>query len=232
MSDIHLDPALLMEIYSRLLAAYGPQQWWPCQTGTRFEIVVGAILTQGTNWRNVERSIANLIAAGAMTPTTLHQLPREQLAELIRPSGYYNAKAAKLQAFTTFLFAQHDGELDSLFVLPVSELRRQLLSVWGIGAETADDIILYAADKPSFVVDAYTQRILTRLGLVPPDLTYHALQERFASLPPDPVLFNEYHALLDQHGYLTCRPSPKCAACPLLDLPCPHGQQRMLSAEC
>ncbi len=228
MSNLHLGPALLMEIYSRLLAAYGPQGWWPSQTGTRFEIIVGAILTQGTNWRNVERSIANLIAAGAMTPVALHQLPREQLVALIRPSGYYNAKAAKLQAFTAFLFAQHGGELDALFALPLPELRRQLLSVWGIGAETADDIILYAAGKPVFVVDAYTQRIIARLGLVPPDLTYHALQECFALLPSDAALFNEYHALLDHHGYLTCRPTPKCVTCPLLDLSCKHGQRRVM----
>ncbi len=231
MSDEHLDPTLLMEIYSRLVACYGLQEWWPSQTGTPFEVIVGAILTQGTSWRSVERSINNLIAADAMSPAAIQQLPRADLIDLIRPSGYYNAKAAKLQAFTAFLFAQHGGNLASLFALPAAEMRRQLLGVWGIGPETADDIILYAACQPIFVVDSYTQRILTRLGIVTTAITYHALQERFTSLPPDVPLFSEYHALLDEHGSRTCRPTPRCAACPLLDLPCQYGQQRMSRAE-
>ncbi len=223
--------ALLLRIYELLYAAYGPQQWWPSQTGTPFEIIVGAILTQGTSWRGVERSIANLIAAELMTPAAMHALPREQLVELIRPSGYYTVKAAKLQAFTTFLFTQHGGDLGSLFALPVAEMRHQLLGVWGIGPETADDIIVYAAQKPSFVVDAYTQRIFHRLGLVPATITYHALQALFADLPPEVSLYNEYHALLDHHGYLTCRPQPHCLGCPLLDLPCQHGQRVVLDEE-
>lgn len=227
MSDNYLSPSLLREIYSRLFTAYGPQRWWPNQTGTPFEIIIGAILTQGTNWRNVERSLANLIAADAITAAAIHQLSREELATLIRPSGYYNAKAAKLQAFTAFLFEFHGGDLDALFALPVATMRRQLMGIWGIGPETADAIVLYAAGKPIFMVDAYTQRIFSRLGLAAPDAPYHALQERFARLPPDVELFNEYHALLDEHGLITCRPTPKCLGCPLLDLPCAYGQQRV-----
>lgn len=210
----------LLDLYHRLLDCYGPQHWWPGEDA--FEVIVGAILTQSAAWVNVEKAIANLKGAGPLTAATLLTMPLERVAALIRPCGYYNAKAKKLKAFVQRLHDCFGGDLDRLFSNDVAELRRWLLSVHGIGEETADSIILYAAGKPAFVVDAYTRRVLTRLGLAPPVDSYAAFQELFVRhLPRDEALYNEYHALLVRHGKDTCRKVPRCEKCCLREV-CPH----------
>ncbi|MBI4301223.1 MAG: hypothetical protein HY664_01280 [Chloroflexi bacterium] len=219
-------PALdrrLKEIYHLLEEHYGPQHWWPAETP--FEVIVGAILTQSAAWSNVEKAIVNLKAQVALTSATLRHLPSPELAQLIYPSGYYNAKAIKLKAFVDWLEANYGGDLDSLLSLEQTSLRQKLLSIHGIGAETADSIILYAAHKPIFVIDAYTRRILQRLGLKPNEENYASYQAFLMEhLPHDPTLFNEYHALLVRHGKDTCRRKPLCQQCCLLYL-CPTGSQ-------
>ncbi|CAG0953251.1 Endonuclease III [Anaerolineae bacterium] len=215
----------LADIYSRLYAHFGAQHWWPQNDGA-FEIIVGAILTQNTAWTNVEKALANQKPARALTPARLHHVPAARLARWIRPSGYFNLKAKKLHAFTQFLYANHRGSLTRLFKLDTPTLREQLLAVYGIGPETADSIILYAAQKPIFVVDAYTRRICARLGLAREDLTYEELQYLFMEhLPRDEKLFNEYHALLVALGKHICKKTvPRCAQCPLVEV-CPTGQK-------
>jgi len=205
------------------LEAFGPQHWWPGQT--RFEVIVGAILTQNTNWANVEKAIANLRARGLLEPGAMHSLERSELARLIRPAGYYNIKARRLCAFLDWLFDRYTGDLDALSGVPTDSLRQQLLSITGIGPETADSILLYALDRPVFVVDAYTARIASRHGLIEPPFDYHQLQDLFHShLRPDVRLFNEYHALLVRLGKEYCRPRPSCKGCPLEALPHQLGQ--------
>ena len=208
----------LLEIYHRLYAAYGPQHWWPGEGP--FEVIVGAILTQQVGWRNVERAIAGLKTAGLMDPESLARAPLEQIARIIRPTCYYNQKAKKLKAFLDFLDVRYNADLNKLFSLPVDKLREELLSVRGIGEETADSIILYAAEKPSFVVDAYTRRILTRLGVINGEESYGEIRELFMkNLPEDVPLYNEYHALLVRHGKERClKRNPRCAGCPLADM--------------
>lgn len=207
----------LPDIYQRLLARFEPQHWWPADEP--FEVIVGAILTQSAAWGNVEKAIANLRAAGALSPRALRRLSRPKLAELVHPCGYYNAKALKLKAFVYWLGNHYDDDLDSLFALDTGDLRQQLLSVHGVGRETADSIILYAAEKPIFVIDAYTRRILSRLGLAPDKESYAAYQAFFMdNLPPDAKLYNEYHALLVCLGKNVCRRRPLCAECCLSDV--------------
>ena len=216
--------ARLLEIYERLLAAYGPQHWWPAQTP--FEVIVGAILTQSAAWANVEKAIGNLKAADALSPLELRRLGEEELARLIRPSGYFNAKARKLKAFVAMLYERFGGDLDKLLAAPAEALRPLLLATHGIGPETADSILLYAAARPLFVVDAYTRRLFPRLGLAPTSRgdTYDAWQRLFmASLPTEVALFNEYHALIVRHGKELCRRRPLCPGCPLLSI-CPTGR--------
>lgn len=213
---------LLREVYERLLAAYGPQDWWPGETP--FEVIVGAILTQSAAWSNVEKAIGNLKAAGVLSPEALHALDEGEIARLIRPSGYFNAKARKLKAFVEMLHARFDGELGSLLALPMDELRPLLLSTHGIGPETADSIVLYAAGQPSFVIDAYTRRIFSRIGVCPARDTYEGWQMMYTgALPPDARLFNEYHALIVAHGKGVCRKSPRCGECVLRDV-CDAGE--------
>lgn len=207
----------LIEIYRLLLNRYGSQHWWPADSP--FEVIVGAILTQSTSWVNVEKAISNLKQAGALNPSTLRGLPVGTLAELIRPSGYYNAKAAKLKSFVEFLGEIHKDSLESLFSLDMSQLRSELLDIHGIGPETADSIILYAARRPVFVIDAYTVRILNRLGIGPARNDYPAFQALFMeNLPADEAMFNEYHALLVRHGKEVCRKAPLCDQCCLKSL--------------
>jgi endonuclease-3 related protein len=211
----------LRNIYDRLYAAYGSQHWWP--GGSPFEVVVGAILTQSAAWANVEKAIANLRAAGALSPQGILKIPLDELARLVRPSGYYNAKARKLRAFAEMLFQDHGGDLDALFALPLAELRGRLLATHGIGDETADSIALYAAQKPTFVIDAYTRRVFSRLGIQPARDDYGSWQALFMdALLPEVALFNEYHALMDQHAKDTCRKSPLCDGCCLREV-CPTG---------
>jgi endonuclease-3 related protein len=202
----------LTEVYRLLLDRYGLQQWWPADAP--FEVIVGAILTQSAAWGNVEKAISNLKQAGALTPLSLRKLPLDELAELIYPSGYYNAKALKIKSFVERLGDAHQDSLEKLFSLDVPSLRRELLTIHGIGPETADSIILYAAQKPIFVVDAYTRRIVSRLGLSPPRNDYSALQKLFMeNLPTEEKLFNEYHALLVRHGKGVCKKVPLCDQC-------------------
>ena len=211
----------LTEIYRLLFARYGPQHWWPGDTP--FEVIVGAILTQSAAWGNVEKAISNLKQARAMTPLSLRELPLDKLAKLIYPSGYYNAKALKLKSFVEHLEKAREDSLEMLFSLDTQRLRSELLNIHGIGPETADSIILYAAHKPIFVIDAYTRRIIARLGLSPSQDNYSAFQALFMdNLPADEVLFNEYHALLVRHGKEVCKKSPLCSDCCLQQL-CPYA---------
>lgn len=210
----------LSEVYRLLHACHGPQHWWPADSP--FEVIVGAILTQSTAWSNVEKAIFNLKESGALAPASLRDLPLDKLARLVYPSGYYNAKALKLKSFVEYLGSAHQDSLERLFSLDVQLLQSELLAVHGIGPETADSIILYAAGQPVFVIDAYTRRILLRLGLAPPDSDYADLQRLFMeNLPPEESLFNEYHALLVRHGKEVCRKTPRCDSCCLADL-CPR----------
>ena len=191
---------------------YGRQHWWPANEP--FEVMVGAILTQSAAWLNVEKAIANLTAAKALSPQALRQLSLPELATLIRPCGYYNAKARKLQSLADWLGECYQDDLGKLFASSTGQLRQQLLSVYGIGEETADSIILYAANKPIFVIDAYTRRIINRIGLAPDGNSYAAYQALFMDkLPADIGLFNEYHALLVCLGKNVCRKRPLCQQC-------------------
>ena len=202
----------LLEIYHLLVAHYGPQHWWPAQEP--FEVIVGAILTQSAAWRNVEKAIANLKAARALSPKVLRRLNLPEVAALIHPCGYYNAKALKLKSLSYWLGKHYDDDLDKLFVCNIEHLRQQLLSIHGVGQETADSIMLYAAHKPIFVIDAYTRRVINRVGLAPDSNSYIAYQALFIdSLPADVQLFNEYHALLVCLGKDTCRRRPRCHQC-------------------
>ncbi|MCL7489092.1 MAG: endonuclease III domain-containing protein [Desulfobulbaceae bacterium] len=205
----------LEEIYTRLYTHFGQQQWWPGDTP--FEVMVGAVLTQNTNWSNVEKAIDNLKRAGVMSFERLSQLPVALLAEYIRPAGYYNIKAGRLRNLFSMIRQQYGGSLDQLLEEETETLRQALLSVKGIGQETADSILLYAAGRPVFVVDAYTYRILLRHDLIPEDFGYGEIQELFMdNLSSDAGLFNEYHALLVCAGKDFCKKtSPKCADCPL-----------------
>ncbi len=203
----------LEAIYHCLFDHYGPQHWWPADEP--FEMIVGAILTQSTSWTNVEKAIANLKTLDALHPVAIQNLPANELAELIRPSGYYNAKAIKLKAFSNHLSMTHNNSLDELLRMEPVALRSELLSIHGIGPETADSIILYAARKPIFVIDAYTHRIMDRVGLNPNQNSYSTLQTIFMeNLPPEESLFNEYHALLVCLGKNVClKQRPRCSDC-------------------
>lgn len=220
-------PILLLTIYHRLLERFGPRHWWPGETP--FEVIVGAILTQATAWRNVEKAIANLKAAGALTPVGMAALSQARLAELIRPAGYHQVKARKLRAFLEYLDHDYAGNLERLLTRPMAQLRPELLACFGIGPETADSILLYAAGQPSFVVDAYTRRIFARLRVVSATIGYEPLRAMFmAHLPTDVHLFNEYHALLVALGQQHClKHRPDCPTCPILPL-CPTGHPYVL----
>jgi endonuclease-3 related protein len=208
--------AYLLGIYRRLLERFGPQGWWPGEGGP-FEVCIGAILTQSAAWTNVEKALARLKAAGALSPWALHRTPEVEVAELVRSSGYFNAKARKVKAFAAHLCDRYDGDVRRFLARPQDELREALLGIYGIGEETADDMVLYAAGQPSFVVDAYTQRIVTRLGLKPERESYEAYRALFMeALPRDAALYNEYHALLVRLGKEVClKREPRCEACPL-----------------
>ena len=201
-----------------LYDAFGPQNWWPGETS--FEVIAGAILTQNTNWTNVEKAIANLKSAERLSPQGLRHIELARLAELIRPAGYYNLKSRRLKNFVDWLFDNYVGEVGNLRSVDTDRLRTELLTVKGVGRETADSILLYALDRPVFVVDAYTARITVRHGLIEPDAGYEQLRELFESnLPQDIQLFNEYHALLVRAGKEFCKTKARCSGCPLEGLP-------------
>ena len=204
----------LLEIYDLLLARYGHRHWWPAETP--FEVCVGAILTQNTNWGNVEKAIANLKRDGLLSPEALRDVPVAVLADVIRPSGFFNVKSIRLKAFVAHLFDHHGGSLERMFAGEWRKLREELLGVPGIGRETCDSILLYAGGKPSFVVDAYTKRLFSALGLVSEKADYETVRSLFMdNLPADHRLYNEYHALIVHHGKEHCRKRPRCAGCPL-----------------
>jgi len=205
----------LQTYYDTLYAAYGPQHWWPGRS--RFEVIVGAILTQNTAWTNVEPAIANLRRENLLTPAAIEAVSFVRLARLIRSSGYFRQKAKKLKAFARFLRREYAGSLTQMFKAPSTELRDKLLDVHGIGPETADSILLYAGGHPVFVVDAYTRRILERHRLAAENQTYDDIRALFESnLPKDAALYNEFHALIVQTGKNYCRPrNPRCVECPL-----------------
>jgi endonuclease-3 related protein len=205
----------LEQFYSALNDQLGPLHWWPGET--RFEVIVGAILTQSTAWSNVERAIANLRRAGALEPRALRRMPIARLEQLVRPSGYFRQKARKLKAFVQFLDREFGGSLTRMFREPTDVLREKLLAVHGIGPETADSILLYAGKHPVFVIDAYTRRILARHDLLDLSAGYQEAQSVFhRHLPRETPLFNQYHALLVETGKRWCRPrQARCDACPL-----------------
>jgi len=208
----------LTEIYELLFERFGQQRWWPGET--QFEIITGAILTQNTNWGNVEKAIGNLKSAKLLTAERLQDIEVSELAEHIRAAGYYNIKARRLKSFVQWLFDNCNGELTELESVDTEQLRRELLGIKGIGRETADSILLYAFDRKIFVVDAYTARVAFRHGLIEPDADYEQLRELFESnLPEDVQLFNEYHALLVRVGKEFCKRKARCSGCPLEKLP-------------
>ena len=208
---------VLQNIYRQLMDSYGPQHWWPAEES--FEVMVGTILTQSAAWLNAEKAIANLKAAQALSPPALRRFNLSELAALIHPSGYYNAKARKLKSLVHWLGENYEDSLEKLFTNSTDQLRQQLLSIYGIGEETADSIILYAANKPIFVIDAYTRRIINRIGLAPDSSSYAAYQALFVeNLPIDTEMFNEYHALLVYLGKDICRRRPLCWQCCLSDV--------------
>jgi endonuclease-3 related protein len=205
----------LKGFYNSLYKHFGPQGWWPGRT--RFEVIVGAILTQNTNWTNVEQAIIKLRRAKLLTPQAMHKSSAKKLAPLIRSSGYFNLKAKRLKNFLDFLYRNYGGSLSRFFRLDTNVLRRELLSINGIGPETADSIALYAGGKPIFVIDAYTKRMLSRHGLVSEGASYAEMQSLFMdSLSPDEAMFNEYHALIVMLGKDFCKArNPLCVECPL-----------------
>ena len=202
--------------YRRLVRHFEAQHWWPSRT--RFEIILGAILTQNTAWRNVEKALANLRGASAVTPRSLARLPASRLRSLLRPAGYFRQKARTVANFLNYLEKRYSYSVEQMLRAPTARLRTELLALPGIGEETADSILLYAGRRPVFVIDAYTRRILMRHGLAPPDAPYATLQRLFEDnlLPRSPQLFNEYHALLVATGKRYChRQQPACFECPL-----------------
>ncbi|KAB2836559.1 MAG: endonuclease III domain-containing protein [Candidatus Brocadia sp.] len=206
----------ILTIYQKMFDALGSQRWWPGETP--FEIIIGAILTQNTNWSNVEKAIKNLKTAGKLSPEGIKNVPLAELATLIRPSGFFNVKARRVKAFIHWLFSRYEGSLSRMFSQDLQALRNELLSVKGIGPETADSILLYAGNMPTFVVDAYTHRIFSRHGFIAEESTYEEMKSFFEErLPKDVKLFNEYHALLVHIGKRYCKPKKACEPCPLRD---------------
>ncbi len=202
-------------IYQRLYRHFGPQHWWPGDT--RFEVMVGAILTQNTSWLNVKKAIANLKRRKLLQPHKLYKLSPKKLASLIKPAGYYNIKAKRLKNFLNLLFKNYEGKVGKISLQGSKTLRRQLLSVNGIGPETADSILLYALDKKVFVIDSYTKRILARHKLIRESADYDEVQNLFMRHLPSKInIFNEYHALLVRLGKEFClKNKPRCDECPI-----------------
>lgn len=204
----------LLKTYERLYRAFGPQHWWPGETP--FEVAVGAILTQNTNWGNVEKAIENLKRERSLSAKAIYKMPLNRLASLIKPAGYFNIKAKRLKAFIDFLINEYDGSMKKMEKEDLETLRVKLLNVNGIGPETADSILLYALEKPIFVIDTYTKRVLSRHKIIGHEEPYEKFQALFhTSLKNDVQFFNEYHALFVRLGKTYCKTKPICGGCPL-----------------
>lgn len=204
----------LSKIYNILYKIYGPRNWWPADSP--FEVIVGAILTQNTSWENVKKTIANLKRKRKLSPRQLYKIKISELSSLIKSCGYHNIKAKRLKSFIDYLFKNYKGSLSKFFSKSTANIRKQLLAINGIGPETADSILLYAAGKAVFVVDAYTKRILERQGLIKPNASYEQIQQLFENnLPRSSKLFNEYHALIVEHAKWACKKKPICSECAL-----------------
>ncbi len=204
----------LMEMYRLMLDRFGPQGWWPAENP--FEMMVGAVLTQNTNWSNVARAVENLRREELLDVHRLHDVPPEDLAAAIRPAGYFNIKAGRLKNLIRFIMERYGGEVDLMLQEGPDALRHGLLGIKGIGPETADSIALYAAQHPFFVVDAYTHRILARHRMVEEQASYYEIQELFMdALPVDVPLYQEFHALIVRTGKDCCRKKPRCEICPI-----------------
>ena len=205
---------IISSAFKRMYQAFGPQDWWPGDSP--LEIMVGAVLTQNTNWANVEIAISNLKKEKMLSLKALKEVNSNKLAKLIRPSGYYNIKAKRLKNLINFIFSEYNGSLKKMFLEPDKNLRKKLLSVNGVGKETADSIMCYAGKKTVFVIDAYTKRIFSRLGICKKDIEYDEIQGIFCKhLKERYQLFNEYHALIVNLGKNYCKPKPLCDNCPL-----------------
>ncbi|MCX6695663.1 MAG: endonuclease III domain-containing protein [Candidatus Altiarchaeota archaeon] len=213
----------LTVVYDVLFSEYGPRDWWPAETP--FEVAVGAILTQNTAWGNVEKAIVNLKSRGFLEPDAMRNASERVIAGLIRPSGYFNLKSKKLKSFMDFLYDEFGGSMESMKRERTGKLRQRLLSVWGLGPETVDSILLYALEKPSFVVDAYTRRMFQRIGFLEGSEGYGEIKSLFEEkLPKDVQLFNEYHALIVEHCKRMClKNKPKCNEC-CLKMRCAHAK--------
>ncbi len=212
--------------FEQLYEAYGPQHWWPGDSA--FEIIIGAVLTQNTSWKNVERAIENLRASDALSVTAIDELSTEELSELIRPAGYFRLKAKRLKNLVTFLVEECESSVDRMFQSSLDDLRERLLLINGIGPETADSILLYAGHFLTFVVDAYTARLVKRHGWIDFEAGYYEIKSLFEDqLESDVQLFNEFHALIVRVGKEHCRKTPICEACPLESLLPEGGLMRL-----
>jgi endonuclease-3 related protein len=221
--------ANILAAYRAMSGEYGPMQWWPAKT--RFEVIVGAFLTQNTSWTNVDLALKNLRKAGALSVNGIRQASLSELEQLVRPSGYFRQKASRLKTFVRFLDDRHRGSLNRMFAQPVEQLRDELLALNGIGPETADAILLYAGKLPVFVVDAYTRRIFARHGFSSEAATYEEIRQQVETAfgtgekPSDLAQhFNEFHALIVEVGKRHCGPTPKCDGCPLQPLLIPSAE--------
>lgn len=210
-------PDVIRSVYQQLWDAFGPQFWWPADSP--FEIMVGAVLVQNTAWKNVQRAIEQLRGEGALSPEAIRRMPIACLERLVRPTGTYRVKAKRLKCMIDFLFDQYHGCVDTMLNADPEVLRRQLLAVHGIGPETADSILLYAQNVPSFVVDTYTRRVFGRHAWIDYDAPYETFKAYFeANMPGDTAMYNELHALLVHVGIRYCRKTPQCQHCPLAGL--------------
>jgi endonuclease-3 related protein len=207
----------LLDIYARLYRHFGPCNWWPADTP--FEVCVGAILTQNTNWTNVERALANLKKEKVLSPSGLRSIPMAELVEMIRPAGFFNVKGKRLKAFVDWLWDRYEGSFDLMFSSPLDIIRDELLAVHGVGRETCDSILLYAGNYPTFVVDAYTGRFFSRLGVLDGTADYETIRTFFMKhLQADVALYNEFHALIVLHCKDFCRKKPVCERCILQEI--------------
>lgn len=205
---------LLITIFNTLLEQYGPRKWWPARSP--FEVIVGAILTQNVSWKNAKIAVLNLKQGNLLSPEAILSANHAEISSRIKSSRFYNQKTDKLKLFCSYLVSNYSGSLNKMFSNKTANLRRELLNIKGIGEETADSILLYAGNKLSFVIDAYTKRFLARLGYFDGLSTYDEIRSFFMNnLPNDVYIYNEYHALIVHHSYLICKFNPGCDVCPL-----------------